>query len=150
MLTIRKILVSTDFSALSKGAFSYACELARTYHAQLTLLYVFQPSEKFFPEGYMSSTSDEELYHRDEQRLAEARKEIAGQTQAPLDAQIVSGSPHAEILKQARQGGYDLIVLASHGRSGLGHAILGSVAEKVLRQAPCPVLIVKPSEAKAA
>ena len=65
---------------------------------------------------------------------------------APVEAQVLMGSPHVEIVRYARREDVDLIILATHGRTGLAHALIGSVAEKVVQMAPCPVLTIKHPE----
>jgi len=122
-----------------------ATRLASDYAASLTLVYVYEPMAVAVPEGYLLFTEDQldrmfEEFHRG---LAEQKRaaEAAGALQ--VETQLLHGFAAGEILSFAEQGGFDLIVMGSHGRRGLIHAFLGSVAERVLRRAPCPVLTVR-------
>lgn len=146
MIAIRKILVPTDFSALSKQAQTWATELAKRYDASLTLLHVYQPISYALPEGYVLPSANllADLEVNLGRALDEAKKQLES-AGVPVDTSLVQGIPFAEIVRFAREGGYDLVVLSTHGRTGLRHALLGSVAEKVVRKAPCPVLTVRPS-----
>jgi universal stress protein A len=146
MPEIRRILVPTDFSPHSNEATAWAADLAGRYGASIMLVHVYQPVSMILPEGFVLKSADEiaTLLHSLDSALAEARAQLA--RIAPgvaIDSALLQGSPFAEIVRHAREGGYDLIVIGTHGRTGLRHALLGSVAEKVVRKAPCPVLTVR-------
>jgi nucleotide-binding universal stress UspA family protein len=145
-MTIRKILVPTDFSAHSKQAQAWAVELARRYEATLTLLHVYQPISYALPEGYVLPSANllADLEVSLGHALDDAQKELESGSGLRVDTALMQGVPFAEIVRFARDGSFDLIVLSTHGRTGLRHALLGSVAEKVVRKAPCPVLTVRP------
>ena len=145
-MTIRKILVPTDFSAHSRVAQTWAAELARRYEASITLAHVYQPISYALPEGYVlpSASLLADLEVNLGRALDDAQKQLASSTDVPVDTALMQGVPFAEIVRFAREGSYDLIVLSTHGRTGIKHALLGSVAEKVVRKAPCPVLTVRP------
>jgi nucleotide-binding universal stress UspA family protein len=145
-MTIRKILVPTDFSAHSKEAQAWASDLAKRYDATLTLLHVYQPISYALPEGYVLPSANllADLEVNLGRSLDEAGKQLAESTGVKVDTSLLQGVPFAEIIRFAREGSYELIVLSTHGRTGLRHALLGSVAEKVVRKAPCPVLTVRP------
>lgn len=146
MPQIRKILVPIDFSPHSAEATSWAADLARRYDATIKLVHVYQPVTMVLPEGYVlkSASALAELMHSLDQALADAKSDL--ERTAPgltIDAELLQGAPFAEVVRHAREHGFDLIVLGTHGRTGLRHALLGSVAEKVVRKAPCPVLTVR-------
>lgn len=146
MPEIRRILVPTDFSPHSSEATAWAADLAGRYGAAITLVHVYQPVSMILPEGFVLKSADEiaDLLHSLDAALGEARAQLG--RIAPgvaIDSVLLEGAPFAEIVRHARENAYDLIVLGTHGRSGLRHALLGSVAEKVVRKAPCPVLTVR-------
>ena len=97
------------------------------------------------PEGYVLPSANllADLEVSLSKALDDAKKELDATTGLRVDTQLMQGVPFAEIVRFAREGSYDLIVLSTHGRTGLKHALLGSVAEKVVRKAHCPVLTVR-------
>jgi len=147
MRPVRQILVPLDFSKHSDDALQFACDLARRYEASLTLLHVYQTVTHTLPDGVVLATPRALAEHMsavDEQLGGKKRQvEALGLKVTTLAMQ---GTPFAEIVAAARRGGHDLIVMGTHGRAGLAHALLGSVAEKVVRKAPCAVLTVRPSD----
>lgn len=148
MMTIRKILLPTDFSGPAQGARDWATALGRQYGASLTLLHVYQPISYALPEGYVLPTASllADLEVKLGAALDQAKRELDALADLRVDTQLVQGVPFVEIVKFARDGGYDLIVIGTHGRTGLRHALLGSVAEKVVRKASCAVLTVRPTD----
>jgi len=144
-LTVRRILVPTDFSDPSKEALELAIAYAGRFGASLTLMHAHEMPTYVFPDAVMpvtpqvvaqiAKTAREEL-----ERLAEGVR-AAG---VPCDTVVSIGPNDVEICNHAEQIGADLIIMGTHGRTGLRHALLGSVAEKVVRRAPCPVLTVRP------
>ncbi len=140
---IQRILCPLDLSDFSRRAFEHGLVLARWYGAQVTALHVFAG---FMPPG------DESTYPAWLRRVPEARQEIdrelREQVSSPLaegmDVPLVlrEGDPVTEILAQAKETAADLVVMSTHGRSGFDRLTLGSVAYKVLRKSPCPVLVV--------
>lgn len=136
---IRTILHPTDFSPHSAAALRVARCLARDQGARLVLVHVV-PSERLagvVSEGLMDLELGREA-------LAWVQREVdAADLKYPVENRLRRGDPVAEILDTAGDTGCDLIVMGSHGRSGLGRLVLGSVAEAVLRKAPCPVLTIK-------
>jgi universal stress protein A len=144
MISIRKILVPVDFSEHSREALRYACDLAGRYGAALTLLHVLElPPRTAGPDGYLlfEAEAGDALREPLEQQLHLLQQELtAGGTTS--DARLIPGRPASEIVRAAAEGGYDLVVMGTHGRTGLGRALLGSVAERVVRRARCPVLTV--------
>ena len=144
MITLQKILVPTDFSDLSQQALEFALSLADRFRAKVYLMHVWElpmTGSLLPPEPYPESVLTEEQT-AGEEHLTKVANELkaSGFDVEPL---FVFGKPYMEIVKAAADLGIDLIVLASHGRSGVSHLLLGSVAEKVVRLAPCPVFTVK-------
>ncbi len=145
-IEIKRILLPTDFSSYSATATNYACQMATKFDAELHLLHTLEVHLASTP-GFGMGLALPQYVH--ESRLA-AEKALT----SVLDPQwlvgrkvvqaVVEGSPKVEIVRYARTQEIDLIVLATHGRSGLAHIIIGSVAESVVRTAPCPVLTVRP------
>ncbi len=145
MLPIKKILAPTDFSAASMTAVETACELARHFGAELELLYVVPPIPTLPAD--MNYTFDvpnytESLQQAAEEKLAEV---VAGRVSSGIPARrsIAFGDPAAEIVRKAAQDRVDWIVISTHGLTGWRHLVFGSVAEKVVRTAACPVLTVR-------
>jgi nucleotide-binding universal stress UspA family protein len=138
MLTVQTILHPTDFSEQSDNAFRLATSLARDYGARLVVVHVGRSPVVMPLTGVVPP--DPEAY----------RKELAAnlrQYQAPgirvEPRLLLDGDPAGGILQIARECQCDLIVMGTHGRTGLGHLLMGSVAEQVVRKAPCPVLTIK-------
>jgi nucleotide-binding universal stress UspA family protein len=143
MIKLECILVPTDFSDYSQQAIVYACELAKRFGAKLQLLHVVPPPA--LPMPYVAPVS-EEMLHLDEaaERELDAWKVPALEQMAQVERVVRTGVPFVEIVRHAKDNDVDLIVIGTHGRTGLAHALLGSVAEKVVRKATCPVLTVRP------
>jgi len=144
---LKKILVPIDFSGCSKKALRYAIPFAQLHQAEIILLYVTPSSTLVGGEyGIVDVTAlDADLRVNGEKRLREfAAEEIPPR----LTAQTVvrTGSPTGEIVDLAAKLPADVIVISTHGYSGLKHVLLGSVAEHVVRHAPCPVLVVREKE----
>jgi len=144
----RKILVATDFSQGSDEALERAIEMAKQSAAEVEIVHVLELTEEF-PFGTVYFDADYGvLYARVDQELSR-RAERFRQAGLACGTKIVEGGAAAEIAKRGRDIGADLIVVGTHGRTGLAHAMLGSVAERVVRRASCPVLTV-PYSRKAA
>jgi universal stress protein A len=146
-LSLKKILVPTDFSDHASDSFLYAVELARKFDASLTFLHVLQDAVALFPEPGVAfpaaGTYLEGLQELAEDGLKRLQETIGDEI--PITTEIRNGTPFVEIIRFAKENAIDLIVIATHGRSGLAHVLMGSVAEKVVRKAPCPVLTVRPA-----
>lgn len=139
MLPVRTILHPTDLSEYSRYAFRMACSVARDYDARLVILHVAKPTRLLYQDGMLPPEPAVYLDH-----LRRQLQEL--QSSAPLvqtERRLVEGDPVTEIVEQATEGQCDLIVMGTHGRTGLQRMVLGSVAEQVARRAPCPVLTVK-------
>lgn len=146
MLTLTRLLCPTDFSDVSTRAEAYAVALARHYDATLHLLHVDPPMPIMAPYGEIPL--DVRLFEvQREQAEADltASKARAAAAGVVVDTSLRGGQPAREILSLATESSADLVVIGTHGRGGVEHMLLGSVAEKVLRKAPCPVLIVPPA-----
>jgi universal stress protein A len=145
-IRLQKILLPTDFSTYSAAATKYACELATKFDAELHLLHMLETHLTSTPSFVMGLDLPRYI---SESRVA-AEKSLAGILDPKWAAgrtvvkATVEGSPKTEIIAYARKHNIDLIVLATHGRTGLAHVLMGSVAESVVRTAPCPVLTVRP------
>lgn len=146
MIHIQRMLVPTDFSAASDLALEYAVDMARRYGASMDLLHVLEEPihTTAYPDGYFVELPAlrQQMTEQAEGRLDQDAKKCAA---ANVDARtrVVVGRPATAITQEASDRGADLIVMGTHGRSGFAHFVLGSVAERVLRSAPCPVLTVR-------
>lgn len=147
MFKIETILHPTDFSDLSRHAFEVACVLAREHRARVVLLHV--ATEPRVPQlDFASVVPPPEGYREElEKRLQWLEPPVPG---VRLERWLEMGDPAGVILDVARETDSDVIVLGTRGRTGLGRMVLGSVAEKVVRGAPCPVVTVAPSCRKTA
>jgi universal stress protein A len=146
-MEIRLILAPTDFSEFSKQAVAYALVLAQTFRAKLLLLHVVElpayPIEGLVPST-MGATLLEDLERQASLELAQALPETLD-PKVEVIRQVVVGIPYRTIVEVAAAENAGLIVMATHGRAGLSHLVMGSVAERVVRMAPCPVLTIRPT-----
>lgn len=145
MKPFEKILVPIDFGLHSTEAMRRAVDVAGHYGASLTLVYVYEPLNYALPEGYALYTPEQvgQLLEDFRDRLRTATGEVEAMGAQGVTHDVLTGSAASEIVEYARTHGFDLIVMGTHGRRGLSHLLMGSVAERVLRTAPCPVLTVK-------
>jgi nucleotide-binding universal stress UspA family protein len=147
-LQLRKILLPTDFSGCANYALPYAAAIARATRATIICVHVVEPivpAVGYTGLGEPMPIADiteqlEDSAERELPQLAEC-EELSG---LDVEEVIVHGDAAAEIVRVAGERGVDLIVVSSHGRTGLGRIIFGSTAEAVVRHASCPVLVVKP------
>jgi nucleotide-binding universal stress UspA family protein len=141
----KKILVPVDFSADAHRAILTATDLARRYDGALTLLHVFQPMTLLVPDGYIFFTPSQmaEVISNCSELLSRLQAEALAAGAPRVATEQLQGVAAAEISAYASQHDFDLIVMGTHGRTGIAHAVLGSVAERVVRAAPCPVLTVR-------
>jgi universal stress protein A len=148
MQRFRRILCPIDFSPPSQAALDAALEMARQYDATLTLLHVHQPAA-VVPDGVviMPPAALQGMFDAGDKLLARWR-EVAEGHGVKTSTTTRLGGPADEILRVARDEQHDLIVIGTHGRTGLKHVILGSVAERVVRGASCPVLTVRGENAQ--
>jgi len=148
MIALKKILVPTDFSDPSQSAVKYARAFAEQFGAAVHVLHVIEDPYLFAPtsEGFaVPPNFREDLEASARERL---KRVLPAGDQGTIRAELVlkHGSPFVEIVRYARDHGIDLIVMGTHGRGPIAHMLLGSVAEKVVRKAPCPVLTVRSPE----
>ena len=151
---ITHILVPTDFAPASDAALACARNLAEKYGARLSMLHVVTNPEAtgvWTPEVYVPATLEaRERIAREARDRVESALTAEERTRIDVTIQIRIGSVADDILEFAREHSVDLIVMGTHGRRGLSHLLLGSVAEQVLRSAPCPVLTTRAPADRAA
>jgi nucleotide-binding universal stress UspA family protein len=139
---IEKILVPLDFSPASVGALDYAVWLAKQFRAAIHLLHVYPPDEASAPgAGHLLFQSAEAIERLNEELTGIHRKHVP--TFRPRNCHIRGGRPYEQIVRLAREIDADLIALSTRGHSGLKHLLLGSTAERVVANAPCPVLVAR-------
>ncbi|MDR2884306.1 MAG: universal stress protein [Deferribacteraceae bacterium] len=147
-MQVSKILFPTDFSDASRHALEYAVYLQKMFNAELEIAHVIFDETylitMYVPQGtlqgFMGELESGVMQHMDKfTSESEILKDVKYTTK------ILKGTPHAEITKWAEESGVDLIVIGTHGRTGIQHVLFGSTAEKVIGKAHCPVLTVKPS-----
>jgi len=144
MIELKSILLPTDFSETALAATRYGIEFARRFQASLHLLHVIEDPVVYLPmfESYpLPSRGDFENYAQ-----TALDNWIVDEDVSDIDIRRnwVHGSPFVEIMRYAREQENDLIIVGTHGRGFTAHLLMGSVAEKVVRKAPCPVLTVRP------
>ena len=149
MLSIRKILVPIDLSPKSRQVLDQAQEFAAKFSATIDLLYVWLPPAMLAPEALLTGVGGAEqpflewLNDSARARLGEFEGQLKNSGIAIAHSYCELGEPASAILERAASGEYDLLVMGTHGRTGLSHALMGSVAEKVVRRASCAVLTVR-------
>ena len=151
-MEIRHILAPTDFSEFSQQAIEYAFALAQTFGAKLSLLHVIEPPDLPGVGDLPPNLAKKILVNQErESQLALARLCPEAEAVHVDVARLVTiGNPYREIVQAAETQKVDLIVMATHGRTGFHHFIMGSVAERVVRAAPCGVLTMRPPAATVA
>ncbi len=153
MTSIKQILLPTDFSEASRPAVEYACGMAEKFDAHLHILHVITDPTTQVPDfgmglafpGYLENLP--ERMQQMEERAIRALAHVLPEGWSDgrhVTLATKQGTAFVEIIRYVREHGIDLVVLGTHGHTGLAHAFLGSVAEKVVRKAPCPVLTVRP------
>ncbi|HUX93479.1 MAG TPA: universal stress protein [Ignavibacteriaceae bacterium] len=144
-LKIEKILVPIDFSDYSKNSLKYAVNFAQQFRAELFLIYVVEPV--IYPPDFSMGqiaipTVDLEMDKRAVEELDKlAKKEIPSEVK--VNTIVKTGKPFIEIIETASDEKIDLIIISTHGHTGMEHILFGSTAEKVVRKAPCPVLTLR-------
>lgn len=147
MIRLEHLLATIDFSTCSKKALDYAVHLAQKMKGRLALLHVFE--SPFFYPAETSLGAYPEIYQwlqdfkQDELKKLNALTDQVRKEGIPVESIFKEGVPSVEIIRTAKEIGADLIVLGTHGRRGLSHVVMGSVAERVVREAPCPVFVVR-------
>ena len=146
MIEIHSILAPTDFSAHSEKAVRYACGLAERVGAELHLLHILSEILPAGPDPLLMPVMPPEYYQENEDRAKETLNSLldsAWGTPRSIVTAVRWGSPVEAIVAYAVDNRIDLVVIATHGRTGLSHVLLGSVAERIVREAPCPVLTIR-------
>lgn len=148
MINLKRILVTTDFSEFSEPAVVYGCAMAEKFDSELHLLHVCPDAAMLIPDvnGLGAAGLIDQAQAIEKSAATQLQK--MPPENYPKGSTIIRetkiGSPFYEIIQYAKEHDIDLIVIGTHGRSGLVHLLMGSVAENVVRKAPCPVLTVKP------
>jgi nucleotide-binding universal stress UspA family protein len=146
-LRLKKILVPMDFSPASQHAFHYALRFAEEFGAELTLLYVLEPAPSpSFPAIPCAPFFLETDFSRAEKNLQSFATAARIGNIEHHRWKVRAGIPSHEIVAVAKDAGFDLIIIATHGYTGWKHFCIGSTAERVVRAAPCPVLVVREKE----
>jgi nucleotide-binding universal stress UspA family protein len=149
MLTLKTVLVPTDFSEASESALRYGKAMAEAFGASLHVVHVMEDllAHAWAAEVYVSSMPQlrDEIEKESRQRLLallgdDERQRLRAETA------LLAGNPFIEIIRYAKAHDVDLIVMGTHGRGPIAHMLLGSVAEKVVRKSPCPVLTVREAQ----
>lgn len=149
MIKLNRILVPIDFSEHSTQALRFGCGLAEKFSSELHLLHVMQDLVAMVPEPGLAFPPPGN-YMEELKASAEAALLKLPDPEWSVTSTVVrdtrQGPPFLEIVRYAKEKDCDLIVMGTHGRSGLSHVLMGSVAEKVVRKASCPVLTVRPEQ----
>ncbi len=139
---VKKMLAPIDFSKFSMDALNGAAELARDIGAELHVLHVVAPHRSFLEQESTELVRETSMVDQTEEELARIKKDVLGNSDKVITA-VVTGPPVVKIGEYARDNKIDLIMMATHGHTGAEHLLIGSVAEKVARNAPCSVLIFR-------
>jgi len=148
VINLRRILVPTDFSESANHALAYGISFAREYKAELVLLHVVETlsvgyAGDLFPVPMAEVLNEITAYARGELAKAAAQ---AGERGVTARQVVIQGKPATEVIRYAKEQAIDMIVLGTHGRGVLDHALFGSTTERVVRKAPCPVLTCRLAE----
>jgi nucleotide-binding universal stress UspA family protein len=152
MIAIKTILLPTDGSECSRKAMAYALSFAKQYGARVVALHVIdrrweeQTRVAFVEVGQDITQKIQEGYEEEARRILQEVADAGGKAGVPVDTRFLTGIPFDEIVRTGSELSADLIIMGTHGRAGVSHLLLGSVAERVVRKAPCPVLTVRQEE----
>jgi nucleotide-binding universal stress UspA family protein len=144
-MQLKTILFPTDFSQGARAAMDYAISLAQDYKAKLILLYVIQDisiAEWYIPSSISAADLVEDMQKSAEKEMEKWTAEVKAKVPS-VESLVVRGVPFVEIIGTAKGKKADLIVIGTHGRTGIDHMLFGSTAEKVVRKSACPVLTVR-------
>jgi len=148
MIKLDRVLVPTDFSDYSRPAMIHGCAMAARFEAELHLLHVVPDPAMLIPEAAAFSVetmqAQSETLVNDAQAALQKLPPDGWENKRAIIREVRVGAAFMEIIDYAREASIDLIVIGTHGRSGLMHVLMGSVAERIVRKSPCPVLTVKP------
>jgi nucleotide-binding universal stress UspA family protein len=149
MIELHRILVPTDFSKFSQIALKYASALAEKFSAELYLLHIVQDLAVFIPDMITVAPPPAPTVEQMTKAVQDAFDRMVKENKLdrfPIHREVREGTPFYEIVRYAKEQDVDLIIMGTHGHTGLTHMLLGSVTEKVVRKAPCPVLTVRHPE----
>ena len=138
-IEIRNILCGVDFSESGNHAYEYAVAIARRHGAMIELLHVMEPSA-YAKDLPLEGEENDETF---EASLRDELQKMADTADVPVQVKLAAGVPYLEIVDRAKSLPADFVVIGTHGRTGFKHLLIGSVAERVVRLAPCPVLTVR-------
>jgi universal stress protein A len=146
VIEIKSILAPTDFSAHSEQAVRYACRLAERLDSELHLLHVLSEIVPAGPDPLLMPMMPAQFYKESEDRAHETLDRSLDPSwgkPAKIITAVRWGSPVESIVSYAVDHRIELVIISTHGRTGLSHVLLGSVAERIVREAPCPVLTIR-------
>ena len=152
MVNIKTILLPTDGSECSAKAMAYALSFAKQYGARVVALHVIdqrweeQTRVAFAEVGQDLTRKIRDGYAEEARRILREVAEAGAKAGAPVETRVVTGIPSEDIVRVGKDLPADVIIMGTHGRTGISHLFLGSVAERVVRRAPCPVLTVRKEE----
>jgi nucleotide-binding universal stress UspA family protein len=152
MISIKTILLPTDGSACSRKAMNYAVSFAKQYDARIVALNVIdqrleeQTRNAVIEIGHELMQRLHDGYTREARRILQEVADVGAKAGVQVETKMIKGIPFDEIVRFGQELSADLIVIGTHGHTGVSHLLLGSVAEKVVRRAPCPVLSVRMEE----
>jgi len=141
----KKILCPVDFSEYTENIVNYAVEIAKKFNSELHLLHIIPNLNYFTPyESFMTPENIIALERNIEKEIEKDFDKISKKIDIPFKKVIKSGVTFVEIINYIKEESISLVVMGTHGRSGIEHILIGSVAEKVVRKSPCPVLTIRP------
>ena len=145
-IALKRILVPVDFSPLSKKALQYALRFVEEFNAEMKLVHVVEPVVPPAFDGWMIAPPVSSTYADGAKKLRRLASSVQTADINPLQSTVRTGLPAHEIVEAAKELDVDLIIIATHGYTGWKHFAIGSTAERVVRAAPCPVLVVREKE----
>ncbi|KAA0258488.1 universal stress protein [Deferribacter autotrophicus] len=151
MVDIKKILCPVDFSETSRFALRYAIDFARVFDAELEIFHVIFDETQivaFYLPQVTFQNFDKELEEAAKKEMDKLIDDFSALNEIKYSTKFAKGTPFLEIINEAKENKFDMIVIGTHGRSGLEHVLFGSTAEKVVRKSPCPVFSVRLKEHK--
>lgn len=150
MVQMKKILVTTDLSEESRSAMEYAVWLASKEHSTIVLLYCLDsiPSVAYHTVDLTFDKFRAEIVKQEKNHLREFADSLKNSLHVKFESVMVEGNAFQMIIEYAKKHHFDQIIMNTHGRTGLEHAVLGSIAEKVVRNAPCPVTTIRSKKRK--
>ena len=143
---VKNILVPVDYSDNGEAAMAYAVSLARGYDAELHLVHVYDQPFAYVDAGFVGSPVPAEVPPADLDEERARLDRVTPDNDVSFRRRLLIGSPAEDLVKYAKENAIDLVVMGTHGRTGLTRLLMGSVAEAVVRRSPCPVLTIKQPE----